>query len=272
MPGGETGYLARMTANETVTFEVIAERPKRRARGRLAIALGLAGAGAAAAAASRRRSHRRASESGPAELGFMYAMHNAMRRDLSRLESAVSLLAGAPAAPETVAGFEQLRKELLVHHEAEDDDLWPRLRPRLDQQSDLADVDAMVEEHARIPAALDAVASALRGEGDAPAAVSTLNTIVRAHLEHEERDVLPLVRQHLSDADWHEFLRTERSKQPPRDRVAFLTWVLDSASPADESVVLHELPPPGRIVYRRVLRPRYERRHLWSAAGTPRSA
>jgi hemerythrin-like domain-containing protein len=252
---------------ELVKFEVIAERPKPgRHRSRTAVLVG-AGIGAAtlvAAIVRRRRSDRAFDATAPADLRFMYAMHNAMRRDLERLERAVQQWNGAPPA-ETLAGFDQLAKELHAHHEAEDEDLWPMLRARLADERDLDVVAAMVDEHARIPPALDAVAVALRSRERAGPAVAALTALVREHLDHEERAVLPLVRAHLSNAEWHQFLRKERNKQSVRGRVEFLGWVLDQASTADEAAVLEELPPPGRAVYRRVLRPRYERRQLWAA-------
>jgi hypothetical protein len=75
--------------------------------------------------------------------------------------------------------------------------------------------------------------------------------------------VLPLVERHLSQAQWHAFLVKERGRRKPRERPEFLTWVLDDASEADEQAVLSELPPPGRLVYRRILHPRYEAQHRW---------
>ena len=50
-----------------------------------------------------------------------------------------------------------------------------------------------------------------------------------------------------------------------RHRPEFLTWVLDEASDADTKAVLAELPPPGRLVYWKVLRPRYVAKHVWEA-------
>jgi Hemerythrin HHE cation binding domain len=146
---------------------------------------------------------------------------------------------------------------------AEDDDLWPVLRRELSDPGELALVEAMVEEHRHIPPALAGVDAALRGGGELAAPVELLSTVVRDHLTHEEREVLPLIEQHLTRAQWRAFLLTERGRRSPRERPEFLTWILDDASEQDAAAVLAEIPPPARLVYRCVLRPRYDAQPRW---------
>jgi len=197
----------------------------------------------------------------------MLAMHAALRRDLTRLRDAAAQLdryGDRPTAPATVlAGWEEFRTQLNNHHAAEDDNLWPVLRHELSDAADLAAVDAMVEEHAHIPPALAAVDSAIHGSGLVAPASEQLSSMVLEHLAHEEQAVLPLIEQHLSQAQWHAFLMKERGRRKPRERPEFLTWVLDDASEPDAHAVLNEIPAPGRLVYRRILRPRYEAQHRW---------
>ncbi|HMH35821.1 MAG TPA: hemerythrin domain-containing protein [Streptosporangiaceae bacterium] len=104
----------------------------------------------------RLRARRGLSQAGaPADAGFMRALHAALRRDLSRLRDAAAQLDGSAGAPPAVlAGWDAFRAQLDNHHWAEDDDLWPVLRGELSDAGDLASVDAMVEEHRHIPAAL----------------------------------------------------------------------------------------------------------------------
>jgi hemerythrin-like domain-containing protein len=194
----------------------------------------------------------------------MLALHAALRRDLSRLrETATHLTQPATAPPTVLAGWDAFRTELDNHHAAEDDDLWPVLRAELSDPSDLASVDAMVEEHQHIPPALADVDAALRGGGELAAPVERLSTVVLDHLAHEEREVVPLLEQHLTQAQWRAFMHKERGRRSPRERPEFLTWILDDASEQDAAAVLTELPPPARVVYRRVLRPRYDAQHRW---------
>jgi hypothetical protein len=161
-------------------------------------------------------------------------------------------------------GWRLLRRELEFHHAAEDADLWPVLRPRLTTAEEKAAVDAMVEEHARIPEALSAVDASMGSGSGRSEAVKGLRTLVVEHLDHEEQAVLPLVATHLTDREWHDFMLAERSKRRPPERPQFLTWVLDDASPENAEAVLREIPAPGRFVYRSILKPRYDRQRLWS--------
>jgi Homeodomain-like domain len=55
----------------------------------------------------------------------------------------------------------------------------------------------------------------------------------------------------------------ERSRLSSRQRPEFLAWILDDAGEQDAAAVLTEMPPPARLVYRRVLRPRYDAQHRW---------
>jgi iron-sulfur cluster repair protein YtfE (RIC family) len=230
----------------------------------------IAGAALAAGAAARLRARQASGEAdAPAEVGFMRALHAALRRDLSRLRDAAAQIDSSAGAPATVlAGWDTFRAELDNHHQAEDDDLWPVLRRELSDPGELASVDAMVEEHKHIEPALEGVDAALRGGGELAAPVETLSTVVLDHLAHEEREVLPLIEQHMTRAQWRAFMVKERNKRPPRERPEFLTWVLDDAGERDAAAVLTELPPPARLVYRWVLRPRYDAQHRWQIPST----
>jgi hemerythrin-like domain-containing protein len=206
----------------------------------------------------------------PADVGFMRALHAALRRDLFRLRDAVTQLDNSTAAPPTVlAGWDAFRAQLDNHHSAEDDELWPMLRRELSDPGDLAAVDAMVEEHRHIPPALADVDAALRGTGELTAPVEHLSAIVLDHLAHEEREVLPLIEQHLTRARWRAFLHTERARRSPRERPEFLTWILDNAGQQDTAAVLTEMPPPTRLIHRRVLQPRYDAQHRWQIPSPP---
>ena len=224
------------------------------------------------AGAVRLRARRNSAETdAPADIGFMRALHAALRRDLSRLRDATAQLGGSAAPPTVLAGWDAFRAQLDNHHSAEDDDLWPVLRRQLSSPDDLAAVDAMVAEHQHIPPALAAVDAALRGEGEVVAPARHLSAVLLDHLAHEERDVLPLIEQHLTRAQWRAFLHKERARRSPRERPEFLTWILDDATRQDATAVLTEMPPPARLIYRMVLRPRYDSQHRWQIPDSSRN-
>jgi hypothetical protein len=122
-------------------------------------------------------------------------------------------------------------------------------------------VEEMVREHRELTTAISEVDRAVDRNEGVRDQISALGSQLRAHLEHEERDVLPLIEQHLTRADWRAFLETERRRTPMRERPDFIGWLLHDASDADRAAVLAELPPPGRLVATRALEPRYASTH-----------
>jgi hemerythrin-like domain-containing protein len=230
----------------------------------------LTGAALIAGAVRLRGRRSSADADAPADVGFMRALHAALRRDLSRLRDAAAQLGNAASAPPTVlAGWDAFRAQLDNHHSAEDDDLWPVLRRELSDPGDLAAVDAMVAEHQQIPPTLASVDAALRAGSEVAAPIEQLSAVVLDHLAHEERAVLPLIEQHLTRAQWRAFLRKERARRSPRERPEFLAWILDDADRQDATAVLTEMPPPARLIYRRLLRPRYDAQHRWQIPDPP---
>jgi hemerythrin-like domain-containing protein len=228
------------------------------------IATGLVALGAFTA----RRRTKRGEDAARADVGFMRAMHAALRRDMDRLETVAPQLDRTANVPPPVEDrWTEFREELERHHEAEDDDLWPVLRSHLGAAEDHDAVDQMVVEHRALQPAIDAVDAALSTGRDVIVAVEALGTTLRSHLDHEERVILPLLERHLSRHEWRAFLLTERRRTPLRHRPEFLGWVLDEANDEDTHAVMAELPPPGRLVYRKVLRPRYAAKHRWEANG-----
>lgn len=236
--------------------------PVRNHRQRTLLITLIAVLGVAAAVLLRSRRRRSASGHERADVGFMLAMHHALRRDMADVEEQIDVLKDGKGRAEMIERWGDLRERLRRHHTAEDNDLWPVLRHNLTDPMDQREVDDMVEEHHRLDGLIAAADRALASPDVAPRPMfADLGSALRDHLDHEERTVLPLVEQHLSRAEWRRFLVTERNQTPLRERPTFLGWVLDGAEDADRDAVLGELPPPGRVVYRRVIGPRYRARH-----------
>jgi hypothetical protein len=225
-------------------------------------------AGAAALTVRRRRRRAQARDDDrPADLGFMWAIHAGLRRDAARLQALAPQLERGDGGPSAVPkGWASFRQTLEVHHAAEDDDLWPVLRDHLTQAEDLHQLDLMVAEHRDLTAAIGAVDAALASGVGVTRCARELGNVLGDHLDHEEQQVFPLLERHLSRGEWRRFLLTERRRRSARERPEFLTWVLDDASDQDSAAVLAELPRPAHLVYRRLLRPRYQAQRRWQPA------
>jgi iron-sulfur cluster repair protein YtfE (RIC family) len=219
------------------------------------------------------RTRRSSDADAPSDVGFMLALHAALRRDISRMKEATARIEDSANVPTTVlAGWDAFKTELDFHHHAEDEDLWPALRNELSDPQELAAVDTMVEEHKHIEPALAGADSAFHGTGELNQTVDALSTVVLDHLAHEEREVLPLIEQHMTRGQWRSFLTTARNRRPRKEQPEFLAWVLDDAGDQDTAAVFSVIPPPARLVYRWVLRPRHDAQHLWELPAPAASA
>lgn len=188
---------------------------------------------------------------GGVDFTMMYASHDAFRRDVRRLgEAARTGRAGTPAVR---AGWQAFKTQLHIHHQAEDEVLWPALREALvNRPGDLALLDAMEAEHAGIDPMLARIDATMEGGDDAKLAADAdvLRTELGAHLAHEEDEALPLIAEMLGEEGWAAFGREMRNRQGIRGAGAFLRWLLDDARPDTRRHVLGMLPPPARLVYR----------------------
>jgi iron-sulfur cluster repair protein YtfE (RIC family) len=206
------------------------------------------------------------------DLTLMVAFHDAFRRDLTHLARTASRRPAELDEPArrtaVLAGWELFKTQLHIHHTAEDNDLWPRMRTHLaDRPDELALLQAMQDEHARIDPLLASVEGAFAdrdgGHQRLGDTVDALASALYGHLGHEERDVLPLIDRSLTQAEWQAFGNDQRRRIGIRGGAQLFPWLLDAASPPEIQAVLGGLPPPLRVVYRRIWQPRYARHDHW---------
>jgi hypothetical protein len=233
---------------------------------------------------------------GDADLTIMLAAHDAFRRDLTRLvRAAAAADLSDPARRRSVAaGWELFKHELHLHHTAEDEVIWPVLRPRLaHSEHALSVLDAMEEEHERIDPLLAAVdgAFAQRREDSLADVIDALVTTLTGHLAHEERDGLPLIGVALTAAEWRSVGFKIARRNGLSEGGKMFAWILDGAAahgaaangdPAhgdaaggahgaaaargthvDSASALRTLPPPLRLLYRAVWKPRFDKTPRW---------
>ena len=204
---------------------------------------------------------------GDADLTIMLAAHDAFRRDLTRLvRAAAAADLSDPARRRSVeAGWELFKRELHLHHTAEDEVIWPVLRPRLaHSENALSVLDAMEEEHERIDPLLAAVdaAFAQRGEDSLADVIDALVSTLTGHLAHEERDGLPLIGVALTAAEWRGVGFKIARRNGLSEGGEMFAWMLDGAA-GDAAATLRTLPPPLRLLYRAVWKPRFNKTPRW---------
>ena len=186
---------------------------------------------------------------GDADLTIMLAAHDAFRRDLTRLvRAAAAADLSDPARRRSVAaGWELFKHELHLHHTAEDEVIWPVLRPRLaHSEHALSVLDAMEEEHERIDPLLAAVdaAFAQRREDSLADVIDALVTTLTGHLAHEERDGLPLIGVALTAAEWRNVGFKIARRNGLSEGGEMFAWILDGADGNPGAPPPPPLPPP----------------------------
>lgn len=208
------------------------------------------------------------------DMSMMFAMHDALRRELVQVGRIAGLRDDHPGQLLRAAlGWELFKKFLLVHHQSEDDTLWPTLRTNVAGQPDrVALADALEAEHAVIEPLLTAIDAAAADPdygyqrlGDI---VDELITKLTAHLAHEETDGLPLIDASLTVQEWQRFaqVHTERIRG---DAPMYMPWLLNGASPQMLDAILGKFPPPLLTAFREEWGPRYAGLDIWNAAAKP---
>jgi hemerythrin-like domain-containing protein len=192
------------------------------------------------------------------DMTLMYAMHNALRRELERLARATSRPDDDPKhVLQTALGWQLFTSYLHIHHSAEDDMLWPTMRAALDADSagssDAALLDAMEAEHAQIDPLLRQIDAALAGGYQDPRIIGelidSLDTAVCRHLDHEEAEGLPLIDATVTEQQFLTF-GLENGKRIGEDMWRYVPWLIDAVEPQTAAAALGAFPPPLQQAYR----------------------
>lgn len=163
----------------------------------------------------------------------MERAHGVMRDALSTAPQLLGAIRAddAAQAARVAMYYETILLFIHIHHEGEDELLWPILRRRC--PNDVAAVEHVVGQHERLLVDLAAAESLLSSWRADPAldqaaalaaGLAVLGANLIAHLEDEERTILPLVAQHLTVEEWEE-LPAHGSRQW-RERAPRLRWLV----------------------------------------------
>jgi hypothetical protein len=188
------------------------------------------------------------------DMTVMFAIHDALRRDLAEFER----------SRERTEGWRIFEQMLHTHHTIEDDLLWPVVRGEVRGQPDaLALLDQMAAEHAALNPALDALDQELERGAPAPQAVTDLEARLVEHLTHEEHDALPLIDRTLSQEQWMAFGQGSAQRMGPFMDV-YLPWLLEGVDDATTNHLLAVIPPPVRQTYLDQWLPAFSGSDRWS--------
>jgi hemerythrin superfamily protein len=140
-----------------------------------------------------------------------------LARDHREVENLFAQYESATEAERKTQVAHQVVHDLAVHGEIEELRFYPRLREVLEDGDRLAD--EAIEEHLAIKETLNAIDSMSADEDGFDARMRELMAEVRHHVEEEERELFPRIRQALSEDDLRELgerMDRARSMVPTR--------------------------------------------------------
>ena len=198
------------------------------------------------------------SKAQPIDVRDMAIVHRTFR---SVYEEAVRLVRAAPAPSPGRVTFLADHIDfgimmLHVHHEGEDELLYPMLIERMPEQA--AMTEQVDREHQLIKTALDqasAACAAWRGRPSAEtgealaAALGHLNEVVQPHLDDEEQKVVPLAAVTLTQQEWDAMSKHAVASIPRNKRGIAFGMLLDPLNQADRAYMMRVLPVPVRVLY-----------------------
>lgn len=209
------------------------------------------------------------SMNGRFDMTAMYAMHDALRRELVHLARVTTRVDGdAYRVLCTAAGWALFTTCLRAHHTAEDDMLWPALRRTLAARPDeLALLEVMEAEHAAIADVVAMIEDILTtpevGLDRLGDLTDSLATGLAGHLKHEEDQALPLIQAFVTPAQWAHFGEVH-AQRLGQDVVRILPWLLEGATEQTATAVLAALPASGRTDYTTRWQPAFAALDRWS--------
>jgi hemerythrin-like domain-containing protein len=202
-------------------------------------------------------------------------IHDAVRRDLTRLATALSRAGDGDRAraADLVRAYAFLRDELTRHHQGEDEHLW-RWLASVGVDPDLLTV--MQSEHEGMSAALADTSTAMHAyaatasaayAATARASVLATQGTVERHLTHEEQELEPQLRPHLDSPGWKAVEKKLRAVSP-RVAGSFFAWLTDGMSDQDRAYLRSTVPPPIVAVLSKALGRAYNReiKPVWQSA------
>lgn len=205
---------------------------------------------------------RHPARDGRVDLLLVYAVHDALRRDMRRL-----LVWSQSCFPVTTPAWTDFQERLRTHLAAERTTLWPVLRHHR-----LPDGAGPFERgRRRVTLLAVTVDDCLAGRGPASRTaeyMTALDEALTAYLDDQQTLVLPLLEQHITAGDWADYDAAQRQPFGLASGAALCAWLLDEAPPERREAIRRLFPPGVRVAYRWWERRRA--RNVVATAGQPR--
>nr|WP_296068843.1 hemerythrin domain-containing protein [uncultured Actinoplanes sp.] len=190
----------------------------------------------------------------------MIMVHRVFRREFHMLPALVRAVRPGDTARAEIIGahLANVAAGLHHHHRAEDELVWPLMLQRASLHADL--INRMEAQHERLHQPLARIdellprwraTAGLTDRDELADMIAQASVALDEHLADEEREVCPLIEQHLTPAEWAAVGERGRSVIPQgKMALVFLGAILEDATLTEKRRFLAELPAPARLLWR----------------------
>jgi hemerythrin-like domain-containing protein len=201
-----------------------------------------------------------------ADTSDMVQVHRVFREALSSAAPLVGSVAPDDAERADIVHtyYANVLEFLRVHHEGEDDLLWSKLIER--NPDDAGSIRRIALQHEGVHAALDAARDRLETwyadpqveSGAKPAAaLATLGADLAAHLDEEERVILPIAARSITAPEWGELPAHGMQHYSGNEIWLILGLIQEQFTPEQVSMMESHMPPPVLEFWTNVGRPTF---------------
>jgi deazaflavin-dependent oxidoreductase (nitroreductase family) len=189
-------------------------------------------------------------------------VHRAMTVDLDRLAGAAAELVHRPDTTRLTALRHYLRAvsaEIESHHHVEDDHVWPLLEAVAAEPAALL---PLTDDHHRLDPLLhraNDLAARDEASPELAAVLREMADLLTGHVADEERDVFPLITEHVRVEDYRRLQQRFRGNLKPRMLPFVVPWVISHATPEERPALLARAGWPLRVL-NAVFAPRFRAR------------
>jgi hemerythrin-like domain-containing protein len=213
----------------------------------------------------------------------MFAVHTMFRREFSLMPTLVRAVVANNTPRIAVVGdhVALVSSVLRLHHQAEDEHVWPLLRQCHDGEV-ASLIDVMEEQHRAVQDGLLQVTGALYGwreSGSAEArealvgAIDQLLPVMDEHLDDEEQRVVPLIEECLTASEWGRVAQEATAETPPDKLPTAFGMLMYESDPAVIDMVVAQMPAEVQPVIKDVASQAYaaHAKELYGTATPPRA-
>ena len=185
--------------------------------------------------------------------------HAGMRVEYGRLADACRRVRDEAHAELLESQIALVLHVLHHHHTVEDELVWPMLLERVPAARPA--LAALEAEHERIDPLLERARDTRIPLAERAETLQELHEALNAHLDAEERDAVPLLRRHLSPADW-ERVEERAAQGTSRRRLPLIYgWCASAVDSERRALALSTVPLVAQWLFRLFWWPSYRRRY-----------